>query len=49
MKWLESCLRLKMEKSDEKFAQYFAILFYYDKGKNAAQACEKMCAVSELR
>ncbi|EFN85671.1 hypothetical protein EAI_07018, partial [Harpegnathos saltator] len=33
----------KMEKGNEKLR--FILQYYYDKGKNAAQACEKMCAV----
>ncbi|XP_076383503.1 histone-lysine N-methyltransferase SETMAR-like [Megalopta genalis] len=32
-----------MERSNEKFC--YVLQYYYDKGKNAAQACEKICAV----
>lgn len=32
-----------MEKSNEKLR--YILQYYYDKGKNAAQACEKICAV----
>ncbi|EFN85429.1 hypothetical protein EAI_05538, partial [Harpegnathos saltator] len=32
----------KMEKSNEKLR--YILQYYYDKGKNTAQACEKICA-----
>lgn len=43
VQWLASCVRLKIEKSNEKLR--YILQYYYDKGKNAAQACEKICAV----
>ena len=43
MQWLENCLRLKMERSNEKLR--YILQYYYVKGKNAAQAYEKVCAV----
>jgi len=43
MQWLASCLHLKMKKNNEKLR--YILQYYYDKGKNAAQACEKICAV----
>lgn len=43
VQWLESYSRLKMEKNNEKLR--YILQYYYDKEKNAAQACEKICAV----
>jgi len=42
VKWIKSYFILKMEINKEKIRY---ILQYYDKGKNAAQACEKICAI----
>lgn len=43
MQWLESYSHSKMEKNNEKFR--YILQYFYDKGKNAAQACDKICAV----
>jgi len=41
VQWLESYLRVKMEKSNVKLL--YILQYYYDKGKNATR--EKICAV----
>jgi len=42
MKWIKSYFILKMEINKEKIR---ILQYHYDKGKNAAQACEKICAI----
>jgi len=43
MKWIKSYFILKMEINKEKI--HYILQYHYDKGKNAAQACEKICAI----
>ncbi|KAG5323460.1 SETMR methyltransferase, partial [Acromyrmex heyeri] len=43
MKWIKSYFILKMEINKEKIR--YILQYYYDKGKNTAQACEKICAI----
>jgi len=42
VKWIKSYFILKMEINKKKIRY---ILQYHDKGKNAAQVCEKICAI----
>ena len=42
-KWIKSYFILKMEINKEKIR--YTLQYHYDKGKNAAQACEKICAI----
>jgi len=41
VKWIKSYFILKMEINKEKIHY----ILHYDKGKNAVQACEKICAI----
>jgi len=41
-KWIKSYFILKMEINKEKIR--YILQYHYDKGKNVAQACEKICA-----
>jgi len=43
VKWIKSYFILKMEINKEKVR--YILQYHYDKGKNAAQACEKICAI----
>jgi len=43
VKWIKSYFILKMEINKEKIR--YILQYYYDKNKNAAQACEKICAI----
>ena len=43
VKSIESYFILKMEINKKKIR--YILQYYYDKGKNAAQACEKICAI----
>jgi len=43
VKWIKSYFILKMEINKEKIR--YILQYHYDKGKNAAQACEKICAI----
>ena len=41
MKWIKSYFILEVNKEKIRYI----LQYYYDKGKNAAQACEKICAI----
>jgi len=43
VKWIKSYFILKMEINKEKIR--YILQYHYDKGKNAAQACEKIYAI----
>jgi len=43
VKWIKSYFILKMEINKEKIR--YILQYHYDKGKNAAQACEKICTI----
>ena len=43
VKWIKNYFILKMEINKEKIR--YILQYHYDKGKNAAQACEKICAI----
>jgi len=43
VKWIKNYFILKMEINKEKI--HYILQYHYDKGKNAAQACEKICAI----
>ena len=43
LKWIKSYFLLKMEINKEKIR--YILQYHYDKGKNAAQACEKIRAI----
>jgi len=45
VKWIKSYFILKMEINNEKIR--YILQYHYDKGKNAAQACEKIYAIYE--
>jgi len=43
VKWTKSYFILNMEINKEKIR--YILQYHYNKGKNAAQACEKICAI----
>jgi len=43
VKWIKNYFILKMEINKEKIC--YILQYHSDKGKNAAQACEKICAI----
>ena len=43
VKWIKSYFILKMEINKEKIR--YILQYHYDKGKNAAQTCEKICVI----
>jgi len=43
VKWIKSYFILKMKINKEKIR--YILQYRYDKGKNAAQACENICAI----
>jgi len=45
VKWIKSYFIFKMEMNKEKIRYILQYHYNIDKGKNAAQACEKICAI----
>jgi len=43
VKWIKNYFILKTEINKEKIR--YILQYHYDKGKNAIQACEKICAI----